>query len=136
MTSGPRVRNTIPKVMMTTEPPQLKSGSPAKLMAPIPGYVDGAWWPRTRDLSAELPALLAVLAARLGPIAGLSYHSAAWDPGARRFGSAGSLVPRGGYRRQNQDTVEVRTLSGDRVTLAVVSSDGEPAPESRLRIHA
>jgi Family of unknown function (DUF5994) len=30
------------------------------------GYVDGVWWPRSRDLAAELPALLAVPAVRLG----------------------------------------------------------------------
>ncbi|WP_250549882.1 DUF5994 family protein [Pseudonocardia sp. H11422] len=36
-----------------------------KPKAPISGYGDGAW-PRSRDLSTELPALHAGLAVRLG----------------------------------------------------------------------
>jgi hypothetical protein len=36
--------------------------------APTTGHVDGAWWPRSQDLAAELPALLAVPAVRLGEI--------------------------------------------------------------------
>jgi hypothetical protein len=27
----------------------------------VPALLDGAWWPRSRDLHAELPALAAVL---------------------------------------------------------------------------
>ncbi|WP_410639151.1 DUF5994 family protein [Amycolatopsis sp. lyj-346] len=37
-----------------------------KPKAPTTGYVDGAWWPTSRDLTAELPPILAVLAVRLG----------------------------------------------------------------------
>lgn len=33
--------------------------------APHTGYVDGAWWLHSDDLSAELPDLLAVLSVRL-----------------------------------------------------------------------
>ncbi len=32
-----------------------------KPKAPQSGYVDGAWWPYSDDLTAELPDLLAVL---------------------------------------------------------------------------
>jgi hypothetical protein len=43
---------------MATEPPRLTLRLKLKPKAPTTGYVDGAWWPRSRDLSAELPALL------------------------------------------------------------------------------
>ncbi len=39
-----------------------------KPKAPSTGHVDGAWWPHSDDLAAELPDLLAVLSVRLGPI--------------------------------------------------------------------
>jgi hypothetical protein len=39
-----------------------------KPKAPATGYVDGGWWPRSRDLSAELAALVEVLVVRLGRI--------------------------------------------------------------------
>ncbi|WP_159846593.1 DUF5994 family protein [Nocardia sp. CY41] len=29
---------------------------------------EGVWWPRTRDLAAELPGLFTVLRPRLGPV--------------------------------------------------------------------
>ncbi|MFB7467716.1 DUF5994 family protein [Streptomyces sp. NPDC056224] len=32
------------------------------------GLLDGAWWPRTRDIEAELPALIGVVTEHLGPI--------------------------------------------------------------------
>nr|WP_269770356.1 MULTISPECIES: DUF5994 family protein [Mycobacterium] len=42
------------------------------------GYVDGAWWPRSDDLSAELPDLLAVLSVRLGRIDRVLDHAVAF----------------------------------------------------------
>jgi hypothetical protein len=61
-----------------------------KPKAPTIGSVDGAWWPRSRDLAAELPALLAVLAVRLGPIERVGYHLGDWAPTVRR---SASMVP-------------------------------------------
>lgn len=44
-----------------------------KPQAPQSGYVDGAWWPHSEDLTAELPDLLAVPSVRLGPIGQMIY---------------------------------------------------------------
>lgn len=52
-----------------------------KPSAPATGYVDGAWWPRSRDLTAELAALGEVLAIRLERVA---YGLSAWDRAPRR----------------------------------------------------
>lgn len=76
-----------------------------------------AWRPRTRDLSTELPALLA---ARLGPIARVTYLPNAWDPSARYVNIDGTLVRLGRHRRQDPDTVDVATSSGHHLTLIVV----------------
>src|SRR6476620_10557120 len=43
------------------------------------GILDGAWWPRSRDVTAELPALIEVLTAHLGPIMRVGMDTAAWD---------------------------------------------------------
>lgn len=83
MMSVPRVRNTTPEAMMVIGPPELSLRLGLKPQAPTAGYVDGAWWPRSRELSTELPALLAALAVRLGPIARVSYHLAGWDDSPR-----------------------------------------------------
>ena len=105
---------------MIIEQPRLKLSLRTKPKAPEPGYVDGAWWPRSRDLSAELPALLAVLAARLGPIARVSYQPTAWDPCARRVNFNGTLARLGRCHSRNPDTANVTTSSGHHVTLAIV----------------
>ncbi|MDQ0992115.1 DUF5994 family protein [Streptomyces sp. V3I7] len=43
------------------------------------GNFDGAWWPRTRDIGAELPGLIQVLTGHLGPITRVGLDAAAWD---------------------------------------------------------
>jgi hypothetical protein len=49
-----------------------------KPRGPVTGFVDGGWWPRSRGLPAELPALVAVLAVRLGPVESVSYNLDEW----------------------------------------------------------
>ncbi|WP_405979896.1 DUF5994 family protein [Streptomyces sp. NBC_00158] len=43
------------------------------------GRLDGAWWPRTRDIETELPALIGVLAGHLGPITRVGVDASAWN---------------------------------------------------------
>ncbi|HVW42390.1 MAG TPA: DUF5994 family protein, partial [Amycolatopsis sp.] len=63
--SGPHATTlTTRSASKVTEQPRPALRLRLKPKAPTTGYVDGAWWPRPRDLSAELPALLAVLAVR------------------------------------------------------------------------
>ena len=79
MSSGPHLRIITPPATMATEPPRQTLRLKLKPKAPTTGYVDGAWWPRSRDLSAELPALLAVLAVRLGRVQRVSFNLTDWD---------------------------------------------------------
>jgi uncharacterized protein DUF5994 len=93
--------------------------------APTTGLVDGAWWPASRDLAAELPALAAAVTSRLGPVEAVSYNIDAWDATPRRVGVGGGVVRMAGYHTQARDTVDVR---GARhlLTLLVVPPDTEP----------
>ncbi|WP_406397753.1 DUF5994 family protein [Streptomyces sp. NBC_00879] len=43
------------------------------------GLFDGAWWPRSRDIEAQLPGLITALTAQLGPIARVGLDASAWD---------------------------------------------------------
>lgn len=43
------------------------------------GLLDGAWWPRTRDIETELPALISVLTGHLGPITRVGLDASAWN---------------------------------------------------------
>ncbi|HEU5475308.1 MAG TPA: DUF5994 family protein [Actinophytocola sp.] len=126
MTSGPRSRITIPKTATVNELPQLTLRLRMKPKAPTTGFVDGAWWPRSLDLSAELPALLAVLAVRLGPIQRVSYNLADWEPVERRLDIGGHTVRLGGFHSQRTDTIDVIGADGVRITLLVVPPPTPP----------
>ncbi|WP_329382866.1 DUF5994 family protein [Streptomyces sp. NBC_01351] len=43
------------------------------------GVLDGAWWPRSRDLTTELPALITALTGHLGPITRVGLDATAWQ---------------------------------------------------------
>ncbi|KHO19202.1 DUF5994 family protein [Mycolicibacterium setense] len=91
-----------------------------KPKAPQTGYVDGAWWPHSDDLTAELPDLLAVLSVRLGRIERVLYHAQAWPGTPRKFVTGGRTVRLDGYRLQPMNTVEILGLDGDRLALLVI----------------
>lgn len=96
-----------------------------KPRGPVTGFVDGGWWPRSRDLPAELPALLAVLAVRMGPVESVSYNLDTWGLTPRRITFDGRLVRLAGYRSQHPATIDVLS-AGQRVTLLVVAPDAAP----------
>ncbi len=84
------------------------------------GYVDGAWWPRSRDLAAELPALFEALAGRLGVVDRLAYSLTEWDTAVRRLDVGGHLVRLGGFRYQRANTIGVSGWGRGRLTLLVI----------------
>ncbi|MGW0821738.1 DUF5994 family protein [Streptomyces sp. NPDC002845] len=43
------------------------------------GVLDGAWWPRSRDIAAELPALVTALTEYLGPVTRVGLDAGAWE---------------------------------------------------------
>lgn len=91
-----------------------------KPKAPISGYVDGAWWPKSRDLVAELPELLEVLGVRLGRVERVTYAMAAWTPPPRRFVVDGHRVRLEGFTSQDPLVVFVTGTTGGRIGLLVV----------------
>jgi len=105
-----------------TESPRLV----VKSQTPATGFVDGAWWPASRDLAAELPAVAAELAARLGGIESVSYNINAWTLPARKIDIDGTVVRMSGFRTQNHDTVDVIGAKR-RLVLLVVPPETDPA---------
>ncbi|MFD9082546.1 DUF5994 family protein [Streptomyces erythrochromogenes] len=86
------------------------------------GLLDGAWWPRTRDIATELPALISVLTAHLGPITRVGVDASAWNDLPYRLVVDGRVVhldsdPVG------DDTVLVTRGHNDHFALLVVPPD-------------
>src|SRR2546423_461190 len=120
MTSGPHLRIVTPPATMATESPRLTLRLKMKPKAPTTGYVDGAWWPRSRNLPTELPALLAALAVRLGRVQRVSYNLTTWDPAPRRIHIDGQLLRLGGFHTQLPNTIDLIETNGTRITLLVL----------------
>jgi hypothetical protein len=98
-----------------------------KPKAPTTGHVDGAWWPRSDDLSHELPDLLAVLSVRLGGIDRVMYNLAEWATVPRRLTTGGRAVRLDGYTRQPASTLQVLGADGrDRILLLVIPPHSDP----------
>ena len=97
-----------------------------KPKAPLSGYVDGAWWPHSDDLAAELPDLLAVLSVRLGRIDRVMYNVNEWAKATAKLATGGRAVRLDGYRRQPINTVEVLGLNRNKIALLVVPPNTDP----------
>jgi hypothetical protein len=136
MRSGPQVNVITPSATSVIEPPRLTLRLKLKPKAPATGYVDGAWWPRSLDLSAELPALLAVLAVRLGRIHRVSYNLNAWDTALRYLPVEGGLVRLGGFNFQNPHTMDVFGSEGPPATLLVVPPETDEAAAHQMLMTA
>ena len=81
---------------------------------PAEPYLDGAWWPRSTELPAELPALLAELSAHLGSIAIVGYHRDAWNAAPGHLDLAGHPVHLQGFVSSNPPTLVVIADTGRR----------------------
>ncbi|MFG2481401.1 MULTISPECIES: DUF5994 family protein [Streptomyces] len=86
------------------------------------GLLDGAWWPRTRDIATELPALISVLTGHLGPITRVGVDASAWNDLPARLVIDGQVVhldsdPVG------DDTVLITRGHNDLFALLVVPPD-------------
>ncbi|RDI34786.1 DUF5994 family protein [Lentzea flaviverrucosa] len=135
MTSAPHLSMT-PQAVTATE--QLRTPLRLRLRpnALSAGHVDGAWWPRSRDLAAELPALLAVLAVRLGDIPRVSYNLTEWDTAPRQIAVGGVRVRLGGFWSRPPHTVDVVAGDRRRLTLLLVPPDTDPSAAHRSMMRA
>ncbi|TLH57709.1 DUF5994 family protein [Mycolicibacterium aubagnense] len=98
-----------------------------KPKAPHSGFVDGAWWPHTSNLSNELPDLLAVLSVRLGRIDRVLYKVDEWSQAPTKLATGGRRVHLDGYRRQPRNTIEIVGLDRDNIVLLTVPANTDAA---------
>jgi len=119
-------RQALTDVERHNTPPEHTPRLRLKPKAPQSGYVDGAWWPRSDDLAAELPDLLAVLSVRLGRIDRVLYNLNEWAKPSAKLVTGGRRVRLDGYRRQPLTTLEVLGLNRNKIALLVVPPNTDP----------
>ena len=76
------------------------------------GFIDAAWWPRTLDLTREVPALFEVLWTADREINRITYNTAAWDSAPRRMIIEGRTVRLGGFTTSDPLTVRLSDAWG------------------------
>ncbi|KOU63942.1 hypothetical protein ADK57_20415 [Streptomyces sp. MMG1533] len=89
------------------------------------GVLDGAWWPRSRNVATELPGLIRALAERLGPITRVGLDSAAWDALPTRL-VVDDRVVHIDASAVGDDTVLVSRGEGDHFSLLLVPPHTPP----------
>ncbi len=120
------LQQTRPRIGRHLTPPNYTPRLRLKPRAPETGYVDGAWWPHSDDLTKELSDLLAVLSVRLGAIDRVLYNLSEWAKAPAKLATGGRHVVRlDGYRRQPRNTLEVlglnrSGLNSNKILLLVV----------------
>ena len=89
------------------------------------GILDGAWWPRSRDIGAELPSLISALTEHLGAITGAGLDGSAWDGLPTRVMVDGRVVHLDSFP-VGDDTVLVTRGDRDHFSLMLVPPDTSP----------
>jgi hypothetical protein len=89
----------------------------------VQAILDGGWWPRSADPSAELPGLVLALAERYGPIRQLMLNGHTWSQRFRRLAVGGRVVRVGWFASVDPALVIATTEHGDQVDLLVVPPD-------------
>jgi Family of unknown function (DUF5994) len=86
-----------------TPTPNPSSEARISLRQPVTeaGYIDAAWWPRSRDLAAELPALFDALWTAYRDVDRVSYNLPFWEPTPRRMHIDERVVHVRGYHIQD-----------------------------------
>ncbi|MEV4612234.1 DUF5994 family protein [Kitasatospora sp. NPDC049258] len=102
-----------------------------------PGRLDGAWWPRSRDLLSELPSLAAELDKRWGRVTRIAVNPAQWPVIPRRIPVAGHTVHVGWFTtEQDQHLIVVSSYPPLRLDLLVVPPRTDPLDAARLMSEA
>jgi hypothetical protein len=94
--------------------------------------LDGAWWPRTRSLSDELPGLVQELHRRGIAVTRVAYNPDAWEATPRRVAADGRTIRLGWFRSIEP---QLLNLTGDpyrgRLDLLVVPPETAAADAGR-----
>jgi uncharacterized protein DUF5994 len=111
-----------PSVRLTLKP----EGAPA-------GLLDGAWWPHSRNLLRELPALTDVLDPLWGRVTRISVNPTRWPVIPRKVQVTGHVVKVGWFQAE-QDPHKVVLLCNriDRWDLLVIPPGTNAATAARL----
>ena len=99
----------------------------------IKGRLDGAWWPRSRDMALELPALVTELDRVWGRITRVTVHESVWPDLPARVPVGVHVVRLGWFGpEQERDDLCLLSFKTGRWDLLVIPPECDPACAARL----
>jgi Family of unknown function (DUF5994) len=96
------------------------------------GAVDGAWWPKSLDLSLELPDLLTVFGLWIGEVRRVVYDPNLWLAAPTRLIRHNGMVPLNPYRLVFSDTIYLMGTHSRDAVLFVLSPSSTRDEARRL----
>lgn len=91
-----------------------------------PNGTDGRWWPRTRDLAVELPALVAAVAQEFGAVEQISVDPEAWDRRPATITIGDRVVPLDWFGARERHVIGLLGAHSSYLELLVVPPDTAP----------
>ncbi|MFK0046921.1 DUF5994 family protein [Streptomyces sp. NPDC090741] len=123
-------------ILDRTAPRDLAAEVPARLsLTPkttLAGRLDGAWWPHSRDLEAELPPLVAALEEPWGRVTRVTVNPTRWPVVPHTVAVDGHKVHVGWFTEQDPDKLILLSYGIGRWDLLVIPPETEPAAAARL----
>lgn len=98
----------------------------------LTGQLDGAWWPYSRDLAAELPSLVDALEGRWGRVTRVTVNPTRWPVVPHKVPVTGHTVHVGWFTEQDPDKMILLSYTVGRYDLLVIPPETEPAAAARL----
>lgn len=94
-------------------------------------HLDGAWWPRSTDLVAELPDLVASVSERLGQVVMVGYRRNGWEetPPLAQIGD--HTIELLGFNSDEPTSVILIGEGGQHITLHVIRPDSDEGAARR-----
>lgn len=120
----------------STTPPTAERG-PLRLRLTPTGTtprprLDGAWWPRSRDLPSELADLVDHFPAEAGRVARAVFSPPDWEAAPRRIRIARGTMKIGSFPRDDTHLMQLTLLGGASFELLVVPPETPQARAAEL----
>ncbi len=94
--------------------------------------LDGAWWPHSRDLAGEIPALITALHEGGTRVSRVLYNPETWDSPPPKLSADGRTIRLGWFRSMDPHLLTVTGIAGaDRLDLLVVPPRTAPDAAER-----
>ncbi|WP_405705629.1 DUF5994 family protein [Streptomyces sp. NBC_00069] len=98
----------------------------------LAGLLDGAWWPHSRDLEAELPPLAAALEEPWGRVTRVTVNPICWPVVPHTVPVGGRVLHVGWFTEQDPDKLILLSYTVGRWDLLVIPPETAPAAAARL----